>query len=47
MLTSVIKFLRKKLKKKNPYDARFKEAKAFMQRMDKRRGITREKKDDK
>ena len=41
------KVLKKEVKEKNPYDARFKEAKAFMQRMDKRRGITREKKDDK
>ena len=32
-------FKKKEEKKKNPYDARFKEARAFMTRMDKRRGI--------
>ena len=32
-------FKKKEEKKKNPYDARFKEARAFMMRMDKRRGI--------
>jgi hypothetical protein len=36
-------FQKKEEKKKNPYDARFKEAKAFMARMDKRRGINVEK----
>jgi len=32
------KVLKKEVKEKNPYDARFKEAKAFMARMDKKRG---------
>jgi hypothetical protein len=36
-------FKKKEEKKKNPYDARFKEARAFMARMDKRRGINAEK----
>ena len=32
------KVLKKEVKEKNPYDARFKEAKAFMARMNKKRG---------
>ena len=36
-------FQKKEEKERNPYDARFKEAKAFMARMDKRRGINAEK----
>jgi hypothetical protein len=41
------KVLKKEIKEKNPYDGRMKMAKEFMQRMDKRRGITNEKKDKK